>query len=210
MFNLLSLTDLSHSIVSTLSGSLGVWYAVLYNFIGVIAIAVKVTETQMKKRSKILFFACICYALWITYFILNGNFTNAIVNTVGIIQLFVFAQRGKHKWADSYFWLAFFIAVQIVASFFTWSSWLSIFSIVAGLISTVAYFVIDEKLYRYLFATLISLWVINGIVYFYWIALIHDVFALISIIIAIVRYNILGNKKEMAKDQNQENTAKID
>lgn len=208
MFNLLSLTDLAHGIVSALSSSLGVWYAVLYNFIGVIAIAVKVTETQMKKRRKILFFASICNALWITYFILNGNFANAIVNTVGLIQLFVFSQREKHKWADSYFWLAFFIAVQIVASFFTWSSWFSIFSIVAGLISTVAYFVIDEKMYRYLFAVLVSLWVINGIVYFYWIALIHDVFALISIIIAIIRYNILGNKK--AKEQNQEITSKID
>jgi hypothetical protein len=59
----------------------------------------------------------------------------------------------------------------------------------------------DEKLYRYLFAILISLWVINGIVYFYWIALIHDVFALISIIIAIIRYNILGKKKKEAIDK---------
>ncbi|MBE7083936.1 MAG: YgjV family protein [Clostridiales bacterium] len=201
MFNLLTLTDISQSIVSTLSSSLGIWYAILYNFIGVIAIGVKITETQMKKRSKIVFFACICSALWITYFILNGNFTNALVNSVGMCQLLVFSQRGKRKWADSYFWLGFFITVQLVASIFTWSSWLSIFSITAGFISTVAYFVMDEKLYRYLFAILISLWVINGIVYFYWIALIHDVFALISIIIAIIRYNILGKKKKEAIDK---------
>ncbi len=210
MFNLLTLSDVSRSIVSALSGSLGVWYAVLYNFIGAIAICVKITETQMKKRSKIAFFASISYALWITYFILNGNFTNAIVNTIGMVQLLVFSQREKHKWADSYFWLAFFIVVQLVASVFTWSSWYSIFSITAGLISTVAYFVMDEKLYRYLFAVLISLWVINGIVYLYWIALIHDIFALISIIIAIVRYNILGSKTEKTKEKNQENLSNID
>ncbi len=196
MFNLLTLSDISQNIVSTLSSALGVWYIILFNLIGVVAIVVKVTETQMKKRSGIVLFAIIGYSCWVAYFLLNGNFTSAIVNLIGGVQGLVFLQRGKHKWADSKFWLVFFIVVQLIASIFTWSSWFSIFSIVAGLISTVAYFVMNEKVYRYLFAVLISFWIINGIVYFYWIALIHDIFALISILIAIVRYNILGQKKK--------------
>lgn len=182
-------------IVQTLSG-LGVWYLVLCNAIGVLAICFKVTETQMKKRRNIVLFSIFGATCWIVYFLLNGNLTSATINLIGCIQGLVFLQRGKHKWADGIFWLIFFIAVQIVIAFFTYTSWFSLFSIVAGVLSTFAYFVMNEKIYRYLLAILISLWIINGIVYFYWIALIHDVFALISIIIAIVRYNILGQKKK--------------
>jgi mannose/fructose/N-acetylgalactosamine-specific phosphotransferase system component IIC len=107
-------------------------------------------------------------------------------------------QRGKHKWADSIFWLIFFLVVQIVVSVFTFSDWRSIFAIVAGLISTVAYFVMSEKLYRYLFFALITLWLVNGFIYFYWIAVIHDAFAWVSIVIAIFRYNIKSKKEQKA------------
>lgn len=206
MNNLLfSLAQLGESIVNGLTSALGeLWFAVLVNAIGVVAIVVKITETQNKKRNNILMFAILGYLCWVTYFILNGDFTSAMVNLIGCIQGIVFMQRDKHKWANSIFWLFFFIAVQLVVAFFIWKSPFSLFSIVAGLISTIAYFVIDEKLYRYLFLALILLWIGNGIVYFYPIALIHDSFAAVSITIAIIRYNILGkDKPEIKNTQNK-------
>lgn len=206
MNNLLfSLAQLGESIVNGLTSALGeLWFAVLVNAIGVVAIGVKIAETQNKKRNNILMFAILGYLCWVTYFILNGDFTSAMVNLIGCIQGIVFMQRDKHKWANSIFWLFFFIAVQLVVAFFIWKSPFSLFSIVAGLISTIAYFVIDEKLYRYLFLALILLWIGNGIVYFYPIALIHDSFAAVSITIAIIRYNILGkDKPEIKNTQNK-------
>ena len=86
--------------------------------------------------------------------------------------------------------------MQIGASFFTWNGPFSLFSIGAGILSTIAYYVLDERLYRYFFLALILLWIGNGIVYFYPIALAHDIFAVISITIAIIRYNF---KKEEPK-----------
>ncbi len=212
----LSLASLGEGIVNGLTGALGdVWYLVIVNIIGAFAIAVKIIETQNKKRRNIVFFAILNYLIWTTYFILYGDFTSAIVNCIGCIQAIIFLQREKHKWANSIFWLIFFLVVQIGAAVFTWKSPFSLFSIVAGLISTVAYFVLNEKIYRHLFLALILLWVGNGIVYFYPIALIHDVFAAISITIAIIRYNILGKdkiKKVEAEEQttSNEDTLKTD
>lgn len=206
MNNLLfSLAQLGESIVNGLTSALGeLWFAVLVNAIGVVAIVVKITETQNKKRNAIVLFAILGSLCWVTYFILNGDFTSALVNVIGAIQGLVFMQRSKHKWADSVFWLYFFLAVQVAIAFFIWKSPFSLFSIVAGLIGTIAYFVIDEKLYRYLFLALILLWIGNGIVYFYPIALIHDSFAAVSITIAIIRYNILGkDKPEIKNTQNK-------
>lgn len=206
MNNLLfSLAQLGESIVNGLTSALGeLWFAVLVNAIGVVAIVVKITETQNKKRNAIVLFAILGSLCWVTYFILNGDFTSALVNVIGATQGLVFMQRSKHKWADSVFWLYFFLAVQVAIAFFIWKSPFSLFSIVAGLIGTIAYFVIDEKLYRYLFLALILLWIGNGIVYFYPIALIHDSFAAVSITIAIIRYNILGkDKPEIKNTQNK-------
>ena len=206
MNNLLfSLAQLGESIVNGLTSALGeLWFAVLVNAIGVVAIVVKITETQNKKRNAIVLFAILGSLCWVTYFILYGDFTSALVNVIGAIQGLVFMQRSKHKWADSVFWLYFFLAVQVAIAFFIWKSPFSLFSIVAGLIGTIAYFVIDEKLYRYLFLALILLWIGNGIVYFYPIALIHDSFAAVSITIAIIRYNILGkDKPEIKNTQNK-------
>ena len=200
---LISLAQIGENIFNGLNNSLGVvWFNIIINLVGAFAIAVKIIETQNKKRSVIILLAILNYLLWISYFVLNGNFTSAIVNTISCIQALVFLQRGKHTWADSKFWLVFFLAVQVIASFFTWNGPFSLFSIGAGLLSTIAYYVMDEKLYRYFFLALILLWIGNGIVYFYPIALIHDVFAGVSIIIAIVRYNFLGkDKSKNAKGQ---------
>ncbi len=202
MNNLLfSLTALGDGIKNGLVGALGsLWFQILINAVGVFAIAVKVIETQNKKRSAIILLAILNYLLWISYFILNGNFTSAIVNSISCIQALVFLQRGKYKWADSKFWLIFFLAVQVVASFFTWNGPLSLFSIVAGMLSTIAYFVMDEKLYRWFFLALILLWIGNGIAYGYVIALIHDIFASVSIIIAIIRYNFIKKEKNPKTD----------
>ena len=197
MNNLLfSFAELGKNLNDGLINSLGVvWFNVLINFIGAIAILVKVIETQNKNRSAIIFFAIVNYSLWITYFALNGNFTAAIVNFISFIQTIIFLQRGKKKWADGIFWLILFISAQVIAGFFTWNGPFSLFSICAGILSTAAYYVMDEKLYRYFFLALISLWICNGIVYGYIIALIHDVFAFVSILIAIVRYNFKKGDK---------------
>ena len=197
MNNLLfSFAEIGNAIVGGLTAGLGsLWYAVLINFIGVVAIGVKIAETQNKKRNNILMFAILGYLCWVTYFILNGDFTSAMVNLIGCIQGIVFMQRDKHKWANSILWLFFFIAVQLVVAFFIWKSPFSLFSIVGGLICSVAYFIKDERMYRYLIFINILLWIGNGIVYFYAIALIHDTCSAVSILIAIVRYNILGKDK---------------
>ncbi len=203
MSNLLfSLTSLGNSIKSGLIGAFGdLWYLVLINFVGVIAILIKIIETQNKTRGKIMLFATLNYVCWITYFFLNGDFTSTLVSVISFIQLIVFSKRGKYKWASSYVWLVVFLSVQIVTAIFTYRSPLSLFAITGGMLSTIAYFVMSEKLYRYLFVFVCLLWIGNGIAFSYYIALIHDIFATTSIIVAIFRYNFKKEEKQTAEEK---------
>ena len=206
MNNLLfSLPELGNTIYTGLISALGtIWFQVLINGIGALAILVKITESQSKRRSIIILLAIVNFLLWITYFVLNGNLTAATVNSISLVQAIIFLQREKYKWANSKFWLVLFVLAQVVAGFFTWNGPFSLFSIIGGILTTIAYYVLDVKLYRYFFLALMLFWIGNGIVYFYPIALIHDVFAAVSISIAIVRYNFKG-EKEKELDSPQEN-----
>ena len=97
MNNLLAIADLSSALVTNLK-TLGVWYGIILNAFGVIAILFKVTEFQFKTRSIILTFALLASTFWICYFIFYGDLVSAIVNLVCVIQGVVFLQREKHAW----------------------------------------------------------------------------------------------------------------
>ena len=185
---LFSFTEFGDNVVKTLTNSLGnLWYVLLINFIGALAIISKIIETQNKKRSAILYIAIFNFLCWILYFFLSGDLTCTSLSIISFIQLILFSQRGKHKWADSIAWLFFFYALQLGASILTWRNAFSLFSIIGGVFSATAYFVMDVKLYRILFLASLLLWICNGIVNFYPMALIHDTFGCVSLIVAMIR-----------------------
>lgn len=203
---LVSLTDIGNSIVAFLSG-LGIWYHVLYNVIGALGIIIKIIGFQLKKRTtRIAFNMCqgIC---WMLYFICTGNATAGVTGVIGIVQNLVFMQREKHKWADSYFWLAFFLCTQIAIT--VWSVWdgisiTEIFPLLASPFSLIAYFVLNGRLFRILIFFSSVCWFINSLIGTFivttnanlWMAFICDVLSVGSIIIAILRFDILKKAKD--------------
>ncbi len=189
MYNLLSIADVSSAIVENLS-QLGFLYYIILNAFGVIAIILKVIEFQFKKRSVILFLALIGSGCWTFYFLFQGDFVSAAMNLVSAVQLVVFLQRGKYKWADSKFWFFFFFVLQVILGIVFFKSWHDIFPIIGALFNVIMYYVISGKMYRLTGFICLLLWVLNGVFKFYPIALINDVFGAISALVAIIRYDI--------------------
>ncbi len=195
MNNLLSIADISSAMVHNLQ-SLGVWYYIILNAFGVIAILLKVTEFQLKKRSIILTFALFASICWTCYFIFYGDFVSALVNIICVVQGIIFLQRGKKKWATSKFWLYFFIATQVTLGIIFFKIWHDVFPIVAGVLNVLCYFALNQKTYRLFGFLTLSFWVLNSAFKFYPIALANDVFGVISAFVSIIRYDILKKSKE--------------
>jgi len=203
---LISLTDIGVAIVNFLS-RLGVWYHVLYNVIGAIGIIIKIIGFQLKKRStRIVFNMCqgIC---WMLYFICTGNATAGVTGVIAIVQNLIFMQRENKKWADSYFWLVFFLCVQVGIT--VWSVWdgisiTEIFPLFASPFGLIAYFVIKGKVFRSLILMSSLCWFANSLIGTFiantganlWMAFICDVLSVGSIIIAIIRFDILKKAKD--------------
>lgn len=196
MHNLLfSVTDL----INNLSNSLGIWYVIILNAFGVIAIICKVIEYQASTRKGMFTMVTIACVCWVFYFALYGNLISTISMILGVARLLVFMKRETCAWAKSIFWLYFFLAIQValvVYSICIGFTWLDIFAIIAGFIGIFAYYVTNDKVYRSISFVYMALWVVNSCVYFYPIALISDSFSTISCGVAIYRFDIRKNKKK--------------
>ena len=194
-------------IADNLNDKLGIWYVVILNAIGVMAIVCKVIEYQAKKRQVMFTLVTIASACWVMYFLLYGNLISSATCLLGIIRLLIFRKRDTCAWARSIFWLYFFLALQVgvvVYSALNSFSFLDIFAILAGFASIFAYFVRSPKLYRIISLVHVALWVVNSSIYFYPIALISDSFSTISCAIAIFRYDILKKGKKQTEEQTEE------
>ncbi|MBR1968438.1 MAG: YgjV family protein [Clostridia bacterium] len=203
MNNLLfSMADLSASMVESLNNSLGIWYLIILNAFGVIAIICKILEYQSNSRLASLTLctvACIC---WVAYFGLYGDFTSALTCFISIIRLLVFMQMGKHAWADSKLWVVLFFILQTLIVIFTFRIE-SIFAALAGFVGIAAYLMIDQRKYRALSFIYMALWVANGIINFYPIALISDSLSVVSVSIAIYRYDLCKNARKLQKAEKE-------
>ena len=201
-----AIKSFSDSIINTLSGSLGIWYIIILNAFGVLAIFLKTAEFQFKKRIIIQLLATFANCCWIAYFALQGDLVSAIANTLGVIKMIVFTQKGKKKWANGLHWLLIFAGLQIALGVLTFRSWHDAFPIIGGVLDVCAYYCLSQKRYRYFALASIAFWVLNGIFKLYYIALVNDVLALISSIIGIIRFELLMKKADKVQDENTNQT----
>ena len=181
-------------LVQNLNASLGIWYLIILNAFGVIAIFCKICEYQVKKRSLMFVIAIFANVCWVLYFALYGDAVSMLTCLLNVIRLLIFSYRGKYKWADSIIWLCLFIVFQSTISLLTFSTWKDIFAIMAGFLGILAYFFKNQKTYRLLSFIHMSLWVLNGVFKFYPIALISDSISVISCSVAIYRFDIRKKK----------------
>ncbi len=190
MFNLLSINNMFDGIVKVLSENLGFWYIILINIFGVLAILTKASEYQFKKRA-IRFMLCITAGMcWLSYFLLQGQTVSTLANLVSVLQTVIFMQRDKHEWAKSKIWLFVFLILQVAICVIGFRVWHDIFPPLAGIFGAIAYFVLEEKKYRYFALFNVIFWLSNSIskMPLTLLALICDSTCTISGIIGLVRF----------------------
>ena len=182
--------------IKNMSDTLGIWYLIILNAFGVIAIILKVSEVQIKSRKTILLFALVADICWVIYFGLQGGFSSSISCFIMMIQVIVFSFRGKYKWATSKIWLIVFIISHLVMWYITQKTWFDVLPAITGILSVFAYFVYDEDKYRILIFIYALIWVVNSSINLYVVSIISDSLCAVSSFVAIVRYNILKTHKK--------------
>ena len=169
---------------------------VLANILGLIALVLKVVEYQLNKRSTRIVLAVLGNVCWIVYFFLKGSFASGISGFIAITSNTIFLLREKRDWAKSSWWLVAFLIMTGINCVVGYKTWIDIFAITAGLFGVLAYFVIDDKLYRYFSFICMVAWLLNSIFNQFGIALVNDAFATVSVTIGILRMYVFNKKPQ--------------
>ena len=89
------MAETSSKLVEYLNANLGIWYLIILNAFGVMAILCKVLECQIKRRGTMLIVATFANISWVMYFMLNGNFTAGLTCLLVVIRMLIYIQRDK-------------------------------------------------------------------------------------------------------------------
>lgn len=183
------LAELSNQFTPWITTTLGVWHTIISYMIGAISIIFLFLSFQMKDRKKILIINAIGSFGWTLYFVFQGDFTSGLIGIVALIRTLIFSMRDKHAWAKSIIWLFVFLGLNVFFTCLSFSSPKDLFSLFAGIMSTISFFMLKERHVRLCSLACYLLWMGNSLSKGYWIALVSDVVTTTSVIIGIIRYN---------------------
>ena len=171
----------------------------LAQIIGFGGTALTIIAYQQSKRKKILLCTVVSAALFAIHYIILGAYTGAIMNILAASRSLVFINNTK-KWASSKIWVAIFMLIYTVACLATWDKWYSILPLIAMLLTTVSNWFQSEKKIRFLTFPSSPCWLVYNIITGSVAGIITECIVMSSLIIAIVRYDILKREKVKKND----------
>ena len=163
---------------------------IIIQLIGGLGIIASIISFQCKKHNSILFFRSLNEFIFaIQYFLLDA-YTGMAVNLIGCIRNIVFTKQiSKNKKttiSTIVFSLSFFIF-----GVFTWQGAKSILIIIAKILSSVAYGNKNTSIVRAIIFITCTSWLIYNYFVFSIAGMICEAFTLISLIIGVIRLDII-------------------
>lgn len=159
---------------------------------------------QQSKRRNIIGVQIGAALLFIVHYILlaiDGDgeaFSGAALNFIGLLRSIVFINNDK-KWAKSPVWLVVFVIISTVAAILTWEEWYSFLPSAAMILTTVSYWMKNETKIRLITFPSSPCWLVYNIIVGSVAGIVTECIVMTSLIIAIVRYDILKKEKKVKK-----------
>lgn len=133
-------------------------------------------------------------AFTVQYFLLDA-YTGSIMNFVGVIRNFIFYRLvEKNKSTRAAMWI--FCGIYVLSAIITWEGPQSLLPLVGKLCSTVAYSIKNTRYIRIINIPTLTMWIIYNITCGAWEALATDTISLISVLIAMGRFDIVPYLKK--------------
>ena len=177
-------------------GDYGPLYIVA-QLIGFVAMFFSLISFQAKTRGGIIALQILSNSILVVQYFLLGYSTGevyysaVVANFIGLFRNAIYSMRGKWKIARSKVVPAVAILLFIVSGIFTYKTPFDILPIFSMCVSSIAFFMREERLIRYLSVLVILPWVVYSIYAGNIASIISDSLNLISVIIAIMRFDII-------------------
>lgn len=156
--------------------------------IGFVAMGIAIYSFQAKHRVTMLAMQTVSNLLWMTHYLMLGSMSAVFANLIGTVRNVIYGFRGKYKFADSKIVPAISIIVFLITGVMTYTTPFDILPTFAMVCASIAFFIKDEKMIRYISVFIALPWLVFGIYAGSIASIVSDGSTLLSIIIAILRY----------------------
>lgn len=163
--------------------------------VGFCALTLIVLSFQKNRKSFTLFLLLIAAFLFSIHYALLGAWTAALVNIISAIRAFVFSLRGNDTWVDNNMTLYAFVVLFLLAGVFTIENIWSVLPVISMIIECFALWTKKTKYMRWLFFSARPPWIIYNVLVGSYAGLITEIFIVLSLTIAIIRFDILKQKE---------------
>lgn len=170
---------------------MGIIREIIIRVLGIIGLVLCVIPFQFKKHKGIVLCKMASELSFAAQYFLMGAYTGAWLDLISGGRNFLFykfVQKGKSTTPI----IALFSTFVVVLGIISWSGLISLLPILTKVITTISYGMKNERLLRYITIPSCVLWIAYNILVGGWEAMIGDLLALGSILIAIYKFDIKG------------------
>ena len=164
--------------------------------IGGIGVIASIISFQCKRHNKILLFRTLNEAFFALQYFLLGAYTGMTMNIIGCVRNIIFSKQvenGKKTTTTASVFCVLFLVLGMLA----WQGPKSILIIVAKILSTLAYGNKNTTVVRALIFVTSTSWLIYNYCVFSIAGVICEAFTLVSLIIGIIRLDIIPRLKKV-------------
>ena len=174
--------------------------SLLIQVVGFIGILFFVISFQQKSRKGILIFIVVGQVIFLLHFALLDAWTAVGMNFVGIARTLVFRFREEKKWANLRFWPLVFILLFAIAGLIARESWIGVLPVVAMSIESIGLWKKSTRILRFINLFPHPFWFTYNLIKGSWAGVASEIFVLTSVIIAIIRHDLMPEKQRNLSD----------
>lgn len=174
---------------------------IIAQVIGIIATVITILSFQPKKRGMILILQTTSGALWGIHFALLQRYGGMALQIVSVIRGIAFFFKPKSKFLNSPITMVAIMVLFIVAGIITFEGPISLCPMIAMIASTLALFQTKENRIRVLYLISSPLWLFYDAMVGSIGGVITEIFTIVSIIIALIRFRDKGKQEEPTIEQ---------
>lgn len=163
---------------------------------GYVALAFVIYSFQKNTRKNILRIMLLGLLLFVVHYMLIGAFTGAMMNLIEAVVVYVAYKKETVSWAQNKYWLYFFIFAFIVAGLMTGNNTIDSLPIFAQIAGTIAVYQTRPRAIRFIMLIPRPLWFFYNFTVGSQAGVVAEIFILLSVLIGILRFDVLGHKEE--------------
>ena len=166
------------------------WFQIMIQGIGFVGIVAAIIAFQAKTHRNIILFRNANTLLFALQYFLLGAYSGAAMNMLSFVRNEIYSWCIKKNKKTIYAQMVF-CGIYIVSGILTWAGIESLIIIISKFFSTYAYGIKDTKWLRIFTLISVSCMLVYNIYARSWAGVICEVFTMISLIIALVRFYVL-------------------